>query len=226
MFSNVIDTLFGKHQEPKTKTGVLDQSMLTQLRTHFEKIQHPVELKTSLDDQPKSQEMRLLLEEISSLSDKIQVLHGDEALDRKPSLSVSRPGEAARIRFDGLPLGHELTSLVLAILHTSGHPPKVEEANIARIRSIEKNCHFETYITLSCNNCPDVVQAFNVMAAVNPLIRHTMIDGLMFRSEASRLKIDAVPTVLLNGQPFARGRKTLEEFVNMLLAEAPPETTP
>ena len=226
MFSTVIDALFGKHPEPAVKTSVLDQSMLAQLKVHFEKIQHPVELSASLDDQPKSHEMRLLLDEISTLSDKIRILHDTEAAERKPSFSIARPGEAARIRFAGLPLGHELTSLVLAILHTSGHPPKVAEATIDRIRSLQEDCHFETYITLSCNNCPDAVQAFNLMAAVNPRIQHTMVDGLMFRSEVDRLKIDGVPTVFLNGKPFARGRKTLEEFVNMLLTGDRPTATP
>ncbi|MFB0936372.1 MAG: thioredoxin family protein [Propionivibrio sp.] len=209
-------SFLGKKKEPEEKPALLEQAMLDQLRTHFQKIQHPVELVASLDEKPKSGEMRAFLEEISLLSDKIKVAYESVADARMPSFSVARQGENARIRFAGLPLGHELTSLVLAILHCSGHPPKEEPALIDQIRSIEGDCSFETYITLSCHNCPDAVQAFNLMAAVNPRIRHTMIDGKLFMDEIDRHKIDAVPAILLNGQPFARGRKPLKEFVDLV----------
>ena len=209
-------SFFGTKKEPEAKAGLLDQAMLDQLRTHFEKIRHPVELIASLDDEPKASEMRAFLEEISTLSDKINVVYTTEEDVRIPSFSVARKGEDARIRFAGLPLGHELTSLVLAILHVSGHPSKAEQALVDRIQGIDSDCRFETYITLSCHNCPDVVQAFNLMATVNPRIRHTMIDGKLFMDEIDRHKIDAVPTIFLNDQPFVRGRKSLKEFVDML----------
>lgn len=209
-------SFFGKHKEPEAKTGVLDKTTLDQLRTHFEKILNPVELIASLDEQPKAGEMRVLLDEIGTLSDKISVVFETAGTARTPSFSVAQKGGDARIRFAGLPLGHELTSLVLAILHTSGYPPKVEPELIDRIQRIEGEFSLETYITLSCHNCPDVVQAFNLMAAVNPRIKHTMIDGKLFMSEIDQHKIDAVPTIFLNGKPFARGKKPLNEFVDML----------
>lgn len=211
---------FGKRKEPEAKAVLLDQDTVAQLRKHFEKILHPVELIASLDGKPKSGEMRAFLDELGALSDKINVTFKPEADARTPSFLVARRSEDARIRFAGLPLGHELPSLVLAILHASGHPPKAEQALIDRIRGIDGDCRFETYITLSCHNCPDVVQAFNLMAATNPRIRHTMIDGKLFMDEIDRHKIDAVPTIFLNGQPFARGRKSLQEFVDMV-ASAP-----
>lgn len=209
-------SFFGKRKEPEAKKGVLDKATLDQLRTHFEKIQNPVELIASLDEQPKAGEMRVLLEEIGTLSDKISVVYETEGAARTPSFSVAPKGEDARIRFAGLPLGHELTSLVLAILHTSGYPPKEEPGLIDRIQRIEGEFSLETYITLSCHNCPEVVQAFNLMAAVNPRIKHTMVDGKLFMSEIDQHKIDAVPTIFLNGKPFARGKKPLSEFVDML----------
>ena len=211
-------SFFAKRKESEKKPVLLEQATLEQLRTHFQKIQRPVELVASLDEKPKADEMRTFLDEISALSDKINVTCDSEADARMPSFSVACQGEDPRIRFAGLPLGHELTSLVLAILHVSGHPPKEEQALIDRIRGIEGDFRFETYITLSCHNCPDVVQAFNLMAAVNPRIRHTMIDGKLFMDEIDRHKIEAVPMIFLNGQSFARGRKQLKEFVEMVVS--------
>ena len=211
-------SFFGTKKEPEGKPVLLEQATLEQLRTHFQKIQHPVELVASLDEKPKAGEMRAFLDEIGTLSDKINVTYVSEADARMPSFSVARQGEDARIGFAGLPLGHELTSLALAILHVSGHPPKEEQSLIDQIRGIDGDFSFETYITLSCHNCPDVVQAFNLMAAVNPRIRHTMIDGKLFMDEIDRHKIDAVPTIFLNGQAFARGRKPLKDFVDMVVS--------
>ena len=206
----------GQKKKPEAKASHLEPAMLDQLRTHFEKIRHPVELIASLGGKPKAGEIQEFLEEIAALSDKISVTCKPDAETRTPSFSVTRKGEDARMHFAGLPVGHELTSLVLAILHAGGHPPKAEQALIDRIRRIEGELRFETYITLSCHNCPDVVQALNLMATVNPRIQHTMIDGKMFLDEIDRHKIDAVPTVLLNGKPFTRGRKSLEDFVDLV----------
>ncbi len=212
MLINTIKSLFGK----KTPSRILDEPTATQLRKHFENLRNPVECIVSLNDSTKAHEMRALLSEIAELSDKICVR--DDGNDvRMPSFSVARPGEPARIRFAGIPLGHELTSLVLALLHTGGHPPKIDPALVERVRALPGGLLFETYITLSCHNCPDVIQAFNMMSVLNPGISHTMIDGNMFKSEIDQRKIDAVPTIYLNGAPFERGRKTLEEFIAKIL---------
>ncbi|MEI7429884.1 MAG: alkyl hydroperoxide reductase subunit F [Betaproteobacteria bacterium] len=191
---------------------MLDNTIKTQLKAYLERLQQPIELIASLDQSDKSQEMRALLEEMAPLSDKLSVrFDGSDA--RRPSFAVTRPGETAHIAFAGIPMGHEFTSLVLALLQTGGHPPKIEPAVIEQIAALEGSFKFESFISLSCHNCPDVVQALNLMAVLNPNISHTMIDGALFQDEVSARQIMAVPTVFLNGQPFAQGRLSLEEIV-------------
>ena len=191
---------------------MLDANIKTQLKAYLERLQRPIELVASLDDSEKSQEMHGLLRDIESLSGKVAV-RTDGSAELRPSFSVGRPGETARISFAGIPMGHEFTSLVLALLQTGGHPPKVEEAVIEQIRALDAEIHFETYISLSCHNCPEVVQALNLMAVLNPKISHTMIDGALFQDRVNELKIMAVPTVIANGEAFGQGRMLLEEIL-------------
>ena len=191
---------------------MLDNTIKAQLAAYLEKLQQPIELVATLDDSEASRQMSGLLEDIASLSEKVSVrLDGVDA--RRPSFAVTRPGQTPRIVFSGLPMGHEFTSLVLALLQTGGHPPKVDDATIGQIRAIPGNHHFETFISLSCHNCPDVVQALNLMSVLNPGISHTMIDGALFQQEVDQRQIMAVPTVYLNGEPFGQGRMSLEEIV-------------
>ena len=194
---------------------MLDDTIKTQLKAYLERLQRPIELVASLDDGDRSVEMRTMLDEIGALSERVAVRH-DGADARRPSFTVGCPGDTARIRFAGLPMGHEFTSLVLALLQTGGHPPKVEKSVIEQIQALTGEFHFETFISLSCHNCPDVVQALNLMAVLNPGIRHDMIDGALFRAEVDERKIMAVPTVFLNGQPFGQGRMSLEEIIAKL----------
>mgnify|MGYP000870081566 FL=1 len=194
---------------------MLDANIQAQLRAYLEKIREPIELVGSLDDSAKAQEMLALLQDIAALSDKVVVRRDGDAA-RKPSFSVGRPGEPARISFAGVPMGHEFTSLILALLQTGGHPPKVDAGVIDEIRAIPATAgefHFETFISLSCHNCPDVVQALNLMAVLNPGISHQMIDGGLFQDEVTERQIMGVPTVFLNGEPFGQGRMTLEEII-------------
>ena len=191
---------------------MLEATMKAQLKAYLERLKHPIELVASLDDSAKAAEIRELLDEIGTLSALIQVRH-DGTAPRSPSFSVARPGEAARIHFAGIPMGHEFTSLVLALLQVGGHPPKVEEATLQQIRDIKGSFRFETYISLSCHNCPDVVQALNLMAMLNPGIENVMIDGALFQDEVTSRQIMAVPTVLLNGEAFGQGRMLLEEII-------------
>ena len=191
---------------------MLDTAIKTQLSTYLEKLQQPIELVASFDDSAKTQEMRALLIDIAALSPKVSLReNGDAAL--RPSFAIGRPGEDARIRFAGIPMGHEFTSLVLALLQTGGHPPKVDAEVIEQIRALPGKFHFETFISLSCHNCPDVVQALNLMAVLNPGVSSVMIDGAMFQDEVNDRKIMAVPTVFLNGEPFGQGRMTIEEII-------------
>ncbi|WP_130068993.1 alkyl hydroperoxide reductase subunit F, partial [Bacillus albus] len=165
----------------------------------------------SAGDDNVSKDMLALVDELATMSSKITVEKVE--LERTPSFSVNRPGEDTGVVFAGIPLGHEFTSLVLALLQVSGRAPKVEQKLIDQIKNIQGEYHFESYISLSCHNCPDVVQALNVMSVLNPGITHTMIDGAAFKEEVESKDIMAVPTVYLNGESFGSGRMTLEEIL-------------
>ncbi|MFZ2309210.1 MAG: alkyl hydroperoxide reductase subunit F [Rhodoferax sp.] len=192
---------------------MLEQALKDQLAAYLERVTQPFELVASLDDSETSTEMRSLLETIQSLrADKISLaLDGHDA--RKPSFSLQRVGSDTSLRFAGLPLGHEFTSLVLALLWTGGHPPKVEQDVIDQIKSLDGDFNFEVYMSLSCHNCPDVVQALSLMAINNPKIKTTVIEGGAFQQEVTEREIMAVPMVFLNGQVFGSGRMEVEEII-------------
>lgn len=171
-------------------------------------------LKVSAGEDTASEEMLALVNELAGMSSKITVERTQ--LSRTPSFSVNRPGEDTGITFAGTPLGHEFTSLVLALLQVSGRPPKVEQSVIDLIKSIRGDYKFETYISLSCHNCPDVVQALNLMSVLNPGVTHTMIDGAVFKEEVESKDIMSVPSVYLNGEFFESGRMTVEEILAKL----------
>ncbi len=192
---------------------MLDTSIKTQLKAYLEKVTQPIEIIASLDDGESSREMQALLADIVGLTDKISLAESRGDAERKPSFSISRKGGNMGIRFAGLPMGHEFTSLILALLQAGGHPPKADAQVLDQIRNLEGQWNFETYVSLSCHNCPEVVQALNLMAVVNPNIRHTMIDGALFQPEVEERKVLAVPTVFLNGQLFGQGRMELGEIL-------------
>jgi len=194
---------------------MLDTNIKTQLKAYFEKIVSPITLTASLDERPASAQMLELLNEVAEQSDKITV-KTDGVAKNVPSFTVGKTGETARISFAGLPMGHEMTSFILAILQASGYPPKVEEDIIARIRKLNGKFHFQTFISLSCHNCPDVVQALNLMSALNPNIEHEMIDGALYQNLVDQHQIMAVPTVILNGEVFGQGRMGVEEIIAKL----------
>ncbi|MGA9962809.1 MAG: alkyl hydroperoxide reductase subunit F [Azonexus sp.] len=194
---------------------MLDANIKSQLKAYLEKLQTPIELVASLDESAAAQEMRGLLTDISELSTKVSLREDGDAA-RRPSFAIGRPGETARISFAGLPMGHEFTSLILALLQTGGHPPKVDADVIEQIKALPGNFRFETYISLSCHNCPDVVQAMNLMAVLNPGVSHVMIDGALFQGEVEERKIMAVPTMYLNGDEFGAGRMSIEEIIAKL----------
>ncbi|QHA83250.1 alkyl hydroperoxide reductase subunit F [Pseudomonas mediterranea] len=191
---------------------MLDANLKAQLKSYLERVTQPIEIVASLDDGAKSQEMLALLKDIASLSTQITLLdNGTDA--RKPSFSLNRPGADISLRFAGIPMGHEFTSLVLALLQVGGHPSKASVEVIEQIRALEGEFNFETYFSLSCQNCPDVVQALNLMAVLNPNIRHVAIDGALFQAEVDERQIMAVPSIYLNGVNFGQGRMGLEEIL-------------
>jgi alkyl hydroperoxide reductase subunit F len=193
---------------------MLDATLKKQLQAYLEKVVQPIELVASLDDSPKAREMDELLREIAELSNKITVRQ--EANERTPSFAINRVGTDIGVRFAGIPLGHEFTSLVLALLHVGGHTIKLEQAVIDQIAALDGDYVFETYISLSCHNCPEVVQALNTMSVINPRIKVVTIDGGVFKQEVESKQILAVPMMFLNGQHFGQGRTSVEEILSKI----------
>jgi NADH-dependent peroxiredoxin subunit F len=148
------------------------------------------------------------------LSDKIRL--GSLESERRPSFEIRRAGTDLAVEFAGIPLGHEFSSLVLALLWVGGHPPREEAEVIEQARALTGEFRFETYFSLSCHNCPDVVQALNLLAVLNPNVSHVAIDGALFQDEVDARQVMAVPSVYLNGQPFGSGRMTLAEILAKL----------
>ncbi|ATA60787.1 alkyl hydroperoxide reductase subunit F [Geobacillus stearothermophilus] len=193
---------------------LLDADIKAQLAQYLQLLENDIVLTVSAGDDNVSRDMLALIDELTAMSPKIKVEKAK--LERTPSFSVNRVGENTGITFAGVPLGHEFTSLVLALLQVSGRPPKVSQDVVDRIQQIRGKHHFETYVSLTCHNCPDVVQALNIMSVLNPDISHTMIDGAAFKEEAEQKGIMAVPTVFLNGKLFASGRMSLEDILAKL----------
>jgi alkyl hydroperoxide reductase subunit F len=203
---------------------MLDDTLKSQLAAYLKLLTLPIEIVASLGNDSNSVEMRELLQTIESLrADKISVAY-DGTDSRKPSFALKRAGSDTSLRFAGLPLGHEFTSLVLALLWSGGHPPKVEADVIEQIKSLSpvdgSDFNFEVYMSLSCHNCPDVVQALSLMAIFNPKVKTTVIEGGAFQNEVTTREIMAVPSIYLNGALFGNGRMLVEEIVAKLDAGA------
>jgi len=194
----------------------LDSKIKEQLNQYLTKIETPVVLDAYIDDQASSTSMLDLLEELSGMSNKVSLNVHKDSDERTPSFKVNKPDEVSGIQFAGIPMGHEFTSLVLALLQVGGYPVKISDEQIEQIKNIKGQFNFETYISLSCHNCPDVVQALNVLSLLNPGISHCMIDGALFQNEINDKKIMSVPTIHLNGKEFGQGRMDLEEIINKI----------
>ncbi len=194
---------------------MLDAQLKQQLSAYMANITMPVELVLSLDDGAKSRELEALAQDIAGLSDKVSVVRADDDA-RRPSMMIRRAGTDIGVRFAGIPMGHEFTSLVLALLQVGGHPSKAAQDVIEQVKALDGDFTFETYFSLSCQNCPDVVQALNLMSVLNPRIKHVAIDGALFQDEVAERKVMAVPMVFLNGDVFGQGRMDLEQIVAKL----------
>jgi len=196
---------------------MLDDTLKAQLAAYLERVQLPFEIVASLDERDASKELLSLLQTIAGLSDKIS-LRTDGQDARRPSFTLQRQGAtgAPNLRFAGIPLGHEFTSLVLALLWTGGHPPKVEAETLDAVRALDGEFRFEVYMSLDCHNCPDVVQALALMAVLNPKVQTVVVEGGLFRDEVEAREIMAVPAVFLNGAHFGSGRMDLAEIVAKL----------
>jgi len=197
---------------------MLDTNLQAQLKGYLDNLKTPVELITYTDESPKAKELSQLVTQIAQLSPLVTAIEGNNTSqvnnERVPSMLVRSVATGSEMRFAGLPMGHEFTSLVMALLHSGSHPLKIDAEQIEQVRNLEGDFVFETYISLSCQNCPDVVQALNMMASINPKIKHTMIDGSLFQTEVFDRDIMAVPTVYLNNESFSQGRVTLTDILN------------
>jgi len=194
---------------------MLDANLKAQLAAYLEKVVQPIELAASLDDGDKSRELESLLQDIASLSAKVGYVRSDDDA-RRPSFAIRRTGSDVSVRFAGIPMGHEFTSLVLALLQVGGHPPKLDNDVTAQIKALDGDFRFETYMSLSCQSCPDTVQALNAMSVINPRIQHVVIDGALFQKEVEERQVMSVPTVFLNGKVFDAGRLSVEQILAKL----------
>ena len=193
---------------------MLDDDLKAQLKAYLERITQPIELVASLDGSDTSREMLALLNAVAAQSRNVVVVEEQDDAARKPSFLIQRVSNRdIGVRFAGLPMGHEFTSLVLALLQVGGYAPKLDDRVVEQIRSLDGDFRFETYVSLTCQNCPDVVQALNAMSVINPRIQHVTIDGALFQHEVEQRKIMAVPTVFLNGEVFGQGRMGVEEIL-------------
>ena len=193
---------------------LLDNDVREKLSQYLQLMENDILIKVSVADDSASAQMSEFVRELAGLSAKIHV--EEAALPRTPSFSINKTNQDTGITFAGIPLGHEFTSLVLALLQTSGYPPKIDASLVDQIKNIKGTFNFETYVSLTCHNCPEVVQALNIMSLLNPNITHTMVDGAIFKEEVEAKNILAVPFVYLNGQPFSSGRMELEEILSKL----------
>ena len=199
-----------------------DQNIKAQLKAYLERLESPTELVAALDDSDKAEKVKELVSEIAELSDRVTArFDGDNT--RRPSFGVAKAGEQPRVFFAGLPMGHEFTSLILALLQVSGYAPKVSDELLAQIKGLNLQANFDVFVSLSCHNCPDVVQALNLIAIYNPNTTTTMIDGAFFQEEVEERKIMAVPMVFQDQQHIGQGRMTLEELlpVNLTVITIP-----
>lgn len=192
---------------------ILDENLRSQLLPYMDLLENPIILKVDADDSENGQKINEFTDKLASLSDLISKEKTN--LNHKPAFSIEREGVSGLV-FSGLPLGHELNSLVLALVQVSGRPPRIEQELIEQIKAIKTSLHFDTYVSLTCHNCPDVVQALNTMTILNPNISHTMIEGGMFQAEVEAKGIMAVPAVFKNGEEFHSGRASLEELLEKI----------
>lgn len=195
---------------------MLDDTLKAQLRAYLEKLTRPLEITASVDGSATSKEMLEMLSDIKALSDKITLKKVTDGDERKPSFALNSPDEDIHLRFSAIPLGHEFSSLVLALLQVGGHPPRLEKDQIDQIKGLKGEFNFVVYMSLSCQNCPEVVQSLNTMAVLNPAIRVETVDGALFQEEVERLQIMSVPTIYLNGKEFGQGRMGIDELMAKL----------
>ena len=192
---------------------MLENNLKQQLAQYLDLLKTEVTIGLSVTNDDKSEKVKEFVTEVAELSDKIKVEEKD--LEYKPSFEVKGAFDHGKIVFAGVPLGHEFASFALAMLQAGGVAPKVDESTKKIIESME-GADFETIVSLSCHNCPEVVQALNIMAILNPNINHTMIEGSMFQDIADSRDVLAVPAIFKNGEFFEGGKQTMDTLLDKL----------
>ena len=206
--------------------GLLDKNIVEQLKVYFDKIETPIEIIAFFDSSDKSKELEGFLDEINVISQKVNItkkIFGEDA-DSEEKFNITRPvsftltvlGKKTGINFYGIPGGHEFNSFILAILGLSGLGKKLEGNQLTRIQSINKLLNIETFISLSCTKCPEVVQSLNVISMANDNITASLVDGGVYPQEVSEKNIQGVPVVFINGQQVSVGEKTMEELITLV----------
>lgn len=194
---------------------LLEENLKNQLKELLGSLKHELIISAKLDDDEHSNEAKGFLEEIVKLSPKISIEKGN--FTRTPCFSIARKGEESRVEFAGLPLDHEFDSFILAVKQIDGFIPVIDEKINKRLAKLDRKVHFETYVSLSCHNCPEVVQSLNFLSIINPNISHTMVEGKMFYEERIKNNVLSVPSIFLDGQEVASGRKSIEQLLDIAL---------
>ena len=193
---------------------MLDQNLKNQLAQYLDMLKTEVTIGLSVTNDEKSNKVRGFVEDVASLSDKINVVEKDLAYT--PAFELIGEKDHGQIIFAGVPLGHEFASFALALLQVGGIEPKIDEGTKKRIKAIEDVQNIETIVSLSCHNCPEVVQSFNIMAVLNPNINHTMIEGSMFQNLAEDRDVLAVPAIFKDGEFLEGGKQTMDSLLELI----------
>lgn len=198
---------------------LLDSNLTTQLAGLLEKMVNPINLVAYVDSSENSQKVIELLQEVANQSNKITVIKDDKSSTKRiPSFSITNPQNNVSVSFAGLPLGHEFSSLVLAILQVSGYAPKISEDQRKAILQLGSH-DITTYMSVTCINCPEVVQSLNTISIINPKVKHIAVEGSAFKDEVDALGVMSVPAVFENGKMISSGRSSIDELVAMLLRQ-------
>ena len=193
---------------------MLDQNLKNQLAQYLDMLKTEVTIGLSVTNDEKSNKVRGFVEDVASLSDKINVVEKDLAYT--PAFELIGEKDHGQIIFAGVPLGHEFSSFALALLQVGGIEPKIDDTTKKRIKAIEDTQNLETIVSLSCHNCPEVVQSFNIMAVLNPNINHTMIEGSMFQDLAEDRDVLAVPAIFKDGEFLEGGKQTMDSLLELI----------
>ena len=197
---------------------MLDQSILQQVREIFKNLDAHYTFRVIADsNRNETEEMRQFLNDFASCSDHLTCEFNQTFQDNSLEFTLLKDGKETGITFRGIPNGHEFTSLLLAVLNADGKGKNLPDEMISqRIKSLKGAIRLQTYVSLTCTNCPDIVQALNIMTLQNPNLTHEMVDGALFQDEVNRLNIQAVPAVYADGEMLHMGRGSLGELLQKL----------